>query len=102
MAGVYYDDPATTAAALLTADICVVLPQGLAVNETRRALPLSVKFLGGGHEAVVTHRGPYETLSSTYVRSTLVGMVRGCFFLFDWLVSPAMVRAPHVVLEFTV
>ena len=62
--GLVYDDPDVTAAELLRYDACEVfdessIPDPLPLDCTTRTIP-------AGRYAVALHRGPYETILSTY------------------------------------
>lgn len=59
--GVYYQDPAGTAAADLRSDACLTAPAGFAGEGELRPLTLA-----GGRHAVLLHVGPYAELHRAY------------------------------------
>lgn len=64
--GLCYDDPEITASAHLRYDACLALPPALL---DKRELPphLALRVVPAGRYAVATHRGPYDTLTDSYV-----------------------------------
>jgi AraC family transcriptional regulator len=61
--GIDHDNPHVTPPDRLRYDACVTLDRPLAPEGE-----VGVQEVPGGEYAVVTHRGPYETLSETYAR----------------------------------
>jgi AraC family transcriptional regulator len=59
--GVYYDNPEVTAPERQRADV------GITVDETfQPSGEIQVQTLAGGPHAVLTHKGPYDTLGDSY------------------------------------
>lgn len=61
--GAAYDDPTITHPSRLRYDAAIVLP-----SEVRVGKGVARRTLAGGHYAMTTHRGPYETLGDAYTR----------------------------------
>ena len=61
--GVCYDDPEVTAPEKVRYDACVTVDDDFVAADE-----VGVQTLAGGEYAVVTHAGPYETLSQTYAK----------------------------------
>jgi AraC family transcriptional regulator len=60
------DDPSITAPEALRYDAAITVESGITVEP-----PISAEILPGGDYAIITHKGPYETVEDTY--KTIMG-----------------------------
>ena len=58
-AGISYDDPSVVEPAKLRSDACISVPKDMVFEQDS---PVKFRDIGGGEHAVITHRGPYETM----------------------------------------
>jgi AraC family transcriptional regulator len=62
-AGIYYDDPATTAADQLRSAACLEVGDDF---QPADGDPVSILTIAGGRHAIAVHRGPYANLGASY------------------------------------
>ncbi len=64
--GLVYDDPEITDESHLRYDACLALPAPV-IDRCALPPPLTRRLVPGGRYAVASHRGPYETLTESYL-----------------------------------
>ncbi len=68
--GLCYDDPDVTEAARIRYDACIVVPKAVANPAVITEFPaenMSVRVVPAGRYAIAVHRGPYDSIHSTYL-----------------------------------